>query len=268
MHSIVTFIKNDFVPFIEGQVMTKMHSYEGDALKITSDYLLKKSTKSLKAICELCTMDYGEDALVLGRTVFENSLTLAFIYKPESVELKDCFANLFILHYLSDQDKIKKDLEELKKKGKCREWIDKLENGESLQELVTANHEKDKTLRKRNHFVKKAQKYISERIQIELRKDTWNLLSIKNTALLVGEPYECYYHFVYWSLSKHVHPSVLGSYSYYGKSTQQDEFGECGRSLIISFDCYWRIVYTVNKIYDLGLENKIKEYEGTYVKLF
>jgi hypothetical protein len=74
---------------------------------------------------------------------------------------------------------------------------------------------------------------------------------------IVGEPYECYYHLVYWSLSKLVHPSTLGSFSYYGVSHPPDESGETGRALQISFDCYWRIVFMVDKIFELGFEEEI-----------
>ena len=74
---------------------------------------------------------------------------------------------------------------------------------------------------------------------------------------ILGEPYECYYHFIYWSLSKLVHPSTLGNSSYHGVSHPSDGFGETGRALQISFDCYWRIIFMVDKIFELGFEEEI-----------
>lgn len=89
IEAILKFIKEDFIYFVEDKIVPKVYLVEGDALKITADFILRKSTKTLKAVCELCLKGYGEDAQVLGRTILENFLTLAFICKSNSKETMD-----------------------------------------------------------------------------------------------------------------------------------------------------------------------------------
>src|SRR6266849_3701706 len=94
IEELLRFIKDDFIHFVEHKIMPKEHPLETDALKIVADFILKKSTKTLKAICDLCSKGYGEDAQMLGRAIFENALNLAFICKPDSKEMRDCLASL------------------------------------------------------------------------------------------------------------------------------------------------------------------------------
>ena len=48
-----------------------------------SDFFLRKATKTIDAICVLCEAGFPEDALVLGRTIFELSLHLKWIASPD-----------------------------------------------------------------------------------------------------------------------------------------------------------------------------------------
>ncbi|HSW35249.1 MAG TPA: DUF5677 domain-containing protein, partial [Candidatus Limnocylindrales bacterium] len=63
--------------------------------KINNNYQLlalfffSKVAKSYRAVERLCYSGYGQDALVLGRTIFEHMVTLSYINKDpgERVEL-------------------------------------------------------------------------------------------------------------------------------------------------------------------------------------
>ena len=262
IEELLRFIKDNFIHFAENKIMPKVHPVKGDALKITADFILKKSTKTLKAICDLCSKGYGEDAQVLGRTIFENALTLAFIYKPDSKEMRDCLASLYILHGAKEQQNKQNGIEDLKKNGKCKEWIEDLEKGKSSldkQELDKEEGLMKKALEEWNNYNKKAEEYLRKLGKKPSDKRSWSLISLKDMSEIVGEPYECYYHLVYWSLSKLVHSSILGSFSYYGVSHPSDEFGETGNALQISFDYYRRIVFMVDKIFELGFEEEINQ---------
>jgi len=71
-----------------------------------SDFFLRKSTKTLDAICVLCEAGFPEDALVLGRTIFELSLHLKWIALPDSVEQRRLRAESFI--YDGDRQRVER----------------------------------------------------------------------------------------------------------------------------------------------------------------
>jgi uncharacterized protein DUF5677 len=125
----------------------------------------------------------------------------------------------------------------------------------------------NKALEEWNTYHKRAEEYLRKLGKKPSDKRSWSLMKLKDLSMMAGEPYECYYNFLYWSLSNVAHASVLGSFLYYGVSCPSDEFGETGRALQISFDCYWRIVFTVNKIFELGFEGEIKQVRGKYINL-
>jgi hypothetical protein len=51
-----------------------------------SDLFLRKATKTLDAMCVLCEAGFAEDALILGRTIFELAVHLRTIASPDSLE--------------------------------------------------------------------------------------------------------------------------------------------------------------------------------------
>ncbi len=61
----------------------------------------------------------------------------------------------------------------------------------------------------------------------------------KAMATDLGAPWECYYYFLYWSASKFVHPSGLGSHSYVEELDQEPEIS---RSMTISFLMHYSLV--------------------------
>jgi Family of unknown function (DUF5677) len=50
-----------------------------NAPAIVSKFFLRKATKTLEALCHLCEAGFAEDALVLGRTIFELGVHLRTI---------------------------------------------------------------------------------------------------------------------------------------------------------------------------------------------
>jgi Family of unknown function (DUF5677) len=70
------------------EIFPKVKSIEhtGNPIAKVSDFFLRKGTKTLDAICVLCETDFGDDALVLGRTLFELVVYLKWIALPDSIE--------------------------------------------------------------------------------------------------------------------------------------------------------------------------------------
>ncbi len=103
---------------------------------IISDFFLRKATKTLDAMCMLCEAGFAEDALVLGRTIFELSVHLQTIASPESVEQRRLKAECFI--YDGDRQRVGKlkEMAELKQQGKCLSWISEIEANNPVSETI------------------------------------------------------------------------------------------------------------------------------------
>jgi hypothetical protein len=68
----LAFIRNDYVAeFLTKEILPKVAAVPkaGNAIAIVADFFVRKATESLNAICVLCQNSFGEDALVLGRTI-------------------------------------------------------------------------------------------------------------------------------------------------------------------------------------------------------
>ena len=64
---MIKFVRDEVIRFVDLEVLPRT-SKPYNALQIIADFILRKTTKSLKAICELSLAGYGEDAQILGRT--------------------------------------------------------------------------------------------------------------------------------------------------------------------------------------------------------
>ena len=144
---------------------------------IVCDFFLRKATTTLDAICILCEAGLGEDALVLGRTIFELSLHLQAIASPASVEQRRHKAECFI--YDGDRQRIAKlqEMVELKKRGKCLLWIAEIEANKPFAETIP------------------------------VPKDFVRPKRLKDMATELGGEWESWYYFLYWSVSHLAHPS-------------------------------------------------------------
>lgn len=115
----LSFIRDHYIDAVIGKeifpIVTSI-SLTGNPIAIVCDFFLRKAIKSLDAVCLLCEMGFAEDALVLGRTIFELSLYLQIIASSDSIEQRRWKAECFI--YDGDRQRVTqlKKLEILKNK--------------------------------------------------------------------------------------------------------------------------------------------------------
>jgi hypothetical protein len=257
---MIKFVRDEILVFVELDVLprtSKAHS----ALEISADFVLRKTSRSLKAICDLCLANFGEDAQILGRTIFELSLTLAFITKPlEMKELteisSDDLARLYILHGNEEQIRMQQRIEGIQSQNKCKDWNFNLTHENSAKGDYVRIHKDLLLLRDKlcNYLEKNNIKHSRER--------NWNYMTLEETAQFIGEPVECQYYYVYWVVSNLVHPSTLGSSSYYKETP-----GEVERGLILGFNCFWRVLTMTNQIFKLNLDQQIDEFGSKFAQL-
>jgi Family of unknown function (DUF5677) len=188
------------------------------ALATVSDFFFHKATKTLDAICVLCGYGFAEDALILGRTIFELSLHLKTIALPDAIEQRQLRAESFI--YDGDRQRVTKlkELETLKQQGKCLWLITQIE----------AQNPDHQTIPKPQNFVPVG--------------------NLRDMATALGDPWECWYHFLYSSLSKLVHPSGSGSYTYIQNVDQEQEVS---RALRIAVTLHYYLTETMLALLDL-----------------
>jgi hypothetical protein len=189
-------------------------------IAIICDFFLRKATTTLDAICTLCEARFGEDALVLGRTIFELSVHLRTIASPESVEQRRLKAECFI--YEGDRQRVEKleEMAALKKQGKCLSWITPIE----------------------------AKNPVAETIPIP--KDFVRPKKLKDMATELGGEWESWYHFLYWSVSHLAHPSGLGSHTYIQESDQE---AEVSRAITFALTMHYFLTESVLSLLDLEM---------------
>jgi len=96
----LSFIRDHYLfGVIDKEIFPRVTSIEqtNNAPAILGDFFFRKATKTLDAMCVLCEAGFAEDALVLGRTIFELAVHLRTIASPDSVEQRllkaECFGN-------------------------------------------------------------------------------------------------------------------------------------------------------------------------------
>lgn len=75
------------------------------------------------------------------------------------------------------------------------------------------------------------------------------LKTLKDMATDLGDPWECWYHFPYGSISKLVHPSGSGSHTYLQNVDQKEEVS---RAISFAIVMHYHLTGTVLSL--LGLE--------------
>jgi hypothetical protein len=130
-----------------------------------SDLFLRRATKTLDAMCVLCEAGFAEDALILGRTIFELAVHLRTIASPDSLEQRRLNAEYFI--YDGDRQRVAKlnELAKLKQQGKCHSWITGIESKNPVFETVP------------------------------IPKNFIRPKNLKQMAAELGGEWECWYHF-------------------------------------------------------------------------
>ena len=85
---------------------------------------------------------------------------------------------------------------------------------------------------------------------------------------------ELYYDQIYWLISNLSHPSDNASMNYIFENKNggilindmpSDKWVE--QSLILGFDCFYKMVQLVNDIFELNFDNKIRIMEKEYLKI-
>jgi hypothetical protein len=186
-----------------------------------SDFFLRKTTKTLDAMCVLCEAGFAEDALVLGRTIFELAVHLRTIASPDSVEQRRLKAECFI--YDGDRQRVAKlnELAKLKEEGKCLSWITKIDAPNPTT--------------------------------IHIPQDFVRPKNLKEMATDLGGEWACWYHFLYWSLSTLTHPSGLGSHTYIRDFDQEAYEAEISQAITLAWTMHYLLTDSVLSLLDLEM---------------
>jgi hypothetical protein len=232
----LSFIRDHYIDQIIGKELFRQVTsvpYTNNPVAVISDHFFRKATKTLDAICVLCELGFAQDALILGRTIFELSVHLKTIALPDSVEQRQNRATAFIWDRDHRQRTARlKKWQTLKAQEKCLQFIAPIEAANPDLQVA------------------------------ELPPD--NLVPLKNFEKMVtelGEPWECWYHFLYASLSQLVHPT--GSGSSYIRDLEHDE--EISEALSIATTIHYYLTDTVLMLLNLekyrpGLEQCMQDF--------
>jgi hypothetical protein len=127
----LAFIRDHYIDKIIGkEICPQVTSvpYTNNPVAVISEHFFRKATKTLDAICVLCELGFTEDALILGRTIFEPSVHLQTIALPDSVEERQIKATSFIYDRDHRQRAARlKKWQTLKAQGKCLQFIAPIE---------------------------------------------------------------------------------------------------------------------------------------------
>lgn len=215
---LIKLIRNKYLDeFLSGKLIPRIGNDQEPVATVT-EFFVRKGTKTLHAICTLASSGFGEDAQILARTLFELSVTLAYIVQPASDVEKQKRARDYIFDGRRWQEKMQQTLKELKRSGKCEDWITEIENARLLSRAV------------------------------EIPNDFKQPPDLRTQAESLRDPYECDYWFLYWSLSKYVHPSDLSSLAYYDKDYSTEEIR---RAVIVALSWHYRIAKVAIGVFSL-----------------
>lgn len=207
---------------IDKEIFPRVTSIEqtNNPIARVCDFFLRKATKTLDAICVLCAAGFAEDALVLGRTLFELVVYLKWIALPDSIEQKRLRAESFI--YDGDRQRVErlKGFQKLKEQDKCLWWVSQIES---------ANPD-FQTIPKPNGFV-----------PIKLEKMVTDL----------GDPWEGFYNFPYKDISKLVHPSGSGAQTYIREFDQEAQEAEISQAITLALSMHYFLTDSVLSLLDL-----------------
>src|SRR5215469_16055573 len=95
----LSFIRHQYIDGIIGkELFAQVTSipYAENPVAVVSEEFFGKATKTLDAICVLCELGFAEDALILGRTIFELTVYLRTIALPDAVEQRQNRATSFM----------------------------------------------------------------------------------------------------------------------------------------------------------------------------
>jgi Family of unknown function (DUF5677) len=223
-HYLYGVIDKEIFPRVTGTEQTN------NPIAKVGDLFLRKATKTLDAMCVLCEVGFAEDALVLGRTIFELAVHLRSIVSPDSLEQRRLKAECFI--YDGDRQRVAKlnELAKLKQQGKCHSWITGIESKNPVFETIPIP----------KNFVRPK--------------------NLKEMATELGGEWECWYHFLYWSISNITHPSGISSQTYIRDFDKEAQEAEISQAITLALSMHYFLTDSVLSLLDLeSLRSRLEE---------
>jgi len=228
----------------------------GNPLQVVATFLFTKSTKTFRAIFILCAEGYGQDAMILSRSIFENYVHLAYIDKKDSSNRALLFITYGVIDNYKKTEKIK-EFENVKKYY-----------GRNLQDEFIKRWGKGKTEAEEIRNTECA-KIIKTFGKDKIDKNSWSLLSLRNMIKQIGdnrkETEEIYYEQVYWWASQFCHPDINCSNDYFSEEenniiiTDLPNDKNVETALILGLEHYFMIAKITDKIIGLNLEKELDD---------
>lgn len=218
-NKLIEFVEKKYIGnFIRGCLIP---ASTGDSMPLMANLsrnFLQSSTSALSAICVLGKLEFGDEPLILARTIFEYSVHHAYIHAGG-----DARAKAFVDKGYEEQKRRRNELSELKNQGKCHGMV----------EAIYAA--------------------ISQESFPDVKEDWEALPSLQNMAKELGEPYECDWYFIYWSLSKAAHPNDINT-------IPRNPADDAKRALLLGFNYHYRIAQKVCGSLEHELNAKVQEF--------
>ncbi|MFA7244218.1 MAG: DUF5677 domain-containing protein [Patescibacteria group bacterium] len=200
--------------------------------------LLVKSSKTIRAI-KLISYGFGEDCIVLARTIFENYLNVKYILDED----EENRSKLFIYHGFYDGFK-------------------KIDNGllngiekKSLEEIYTPEvREETAKIRDREYRCLKEK-------GMKTKKESWSLRSMKDMAEEIGETES--YEKIYWVMSLYTHPSANSLRDYVQSKGKNLTFldvpsaNNIEEGLIVAIDFFLKLLKMLCERFGIEIMNKL-----------
>jgi hypothetical protein len=204
---------------------------------------LAKTTKTLRSIRLLADNRYGEDSVVLSRSIFENYINIAYILKEDSQRRARIFIGNGVLQYnnrLKELDLLKISPKEYTEQF-SEEEIDKIRRERIL-------YKEDLKKNKTQHF-----------------GTDWSFRGISGIAEEVGETNM--YKMMYFLACQNSHLDAYGLEKYgeenNGASIFKDipSLEQVEESLFWSIDYYLKFYGLVEKHFNINISNKLNKFE-------
>ena len=252
---LLDFVDADVKQTIQNQVKTQLGSF-----KIICLVLFTKSTKTFRAIQHLCGkgIGYGEDAMILTRSLLENLINLAYIANPQQEEERERRAKLFANWLIID----------LKRK------IDGLPSNDPLKPQLEEHFKNWQSIGVDYGKINELHQDECQKLRAtgkQPNKRYWSCLSIKGRAEEVGLLPA--YNGIYWICSKIAHPDPGVTNFYVNEMPDRNSIiydtpnpTLIEETLAFSFDYYIRMVGLINNIFNLRLDGKINGMKNNFIK--
>lgn len=192
--------------------------------------ILAKSMKTARAIVILTRNGYGEDAVCLVRSMFENSVHLAYVFKEDSVHRADLFLKYGQLDFFKKVEALSGN---------------PISHKTEIDELELL-------------FAEEFRKIKNEHGEKGVKKHSWSCLSLRKMSESVGATaeYEKLYHF----MSQYSHPHSQGLSDYCAAGSFNDSPGSnmVEEALVFEISYLIQLLEITNKSYSFGFETTLE----------